>query len=56
MIVGHRHTLNPFLVFLSIAFWSWLWGPMGALLATPLLISAYVLQRHLSSYSTTGAS
>jgi predicted PurR-regulated permease PerM len=56
MLVGHRHTLNPFLVFLSIAFWSWLWGPMRALLATPLLISAYVLQRHLSSYSTTSAS
>jgi len=55
-IVGHRHTLNPFLVFLSIAFWSWLWGPMGALLATPLLISATVLQRHLSSYPTIGAS
>jgi predicted PurR-regulated permease PerM len=43
MLVGNRHTLNPFLVFLSIAFWSWMWGPMGALLATPLLISAYVL-------------
>jgi predicted PurR-regulated permease PerM len=56
MLIGHRHTVNPFLVFLSIAFWSWLWGPMGALLATPLLISAYVLQRHLSSHSTIGAS
>jgi predicted PurR-regulated permease PerM len=55
-IIGHRHTLNPFLVFLSIAFWSWLWGPVGALLAVPLLISGYVLQRHLSSYSTIGAS
>jgi predicted PurR-regulated permease PerM len=54
-IVGHRHTLNPFLVFLSIAFWSWLWGPVGALLAVPLLISASVLQRHLSSYSPLGA-
>jgi predicted PurR-regulated permease PerM len=56
MLIGHRHTLNPFLVFLSIAFWAWMWGPMGALLATPLLISAYVLQRHLSSHSTTRAS
>jgi predicted PurR-regulated permease PerM len=56
MLVGHRHTLNPFLIFLSIAFWAWMWGPMGALLAVPLLISAYVLQRHLSSYSTVGAS
>jgi predicted PurR-regulated permease PerM len=56
MLVGHRHTLNPFLIFLSIAFWAWMWGPMGALLAVPLLISAYVLQRHLSSYATTRAS
>lgn len=55
-IIGHRYTLNPFLVFLSIAFWSWMWGPMGALLAVPLLISASVLQRHLSSHSTTLAS
>jgi hypothetical protein len=55
-ILGQRHTLNPFLVFLSIALWSWMWGPMGAFLATPLLISATVLQRHLSSNSAIGAS
>jgi predicted PurR-regulated permease PerM len=48
-IVGQRHTLNPFLVFLSIAFWAWMWGPLGALLAVPMLIAATVLQRHLSS-------
>jgi predicted PurR-regulated permease PerM len=55
-IIGHRHTLNPFLVFLSIAFWAWMWGPLGALLAVPLLISADVVQRHLSSHSTTATS
>jgi predicted PurR-regulated permease PerM len=47
-IIGHRLTLNPFLVFLSIAFWAWMWGPLGAFLAVPLLISADVVQRHLS--------
>ncbi len=47
-IVGHRLTLNPFLVFLSIAFWTWMWGPIGAFLATPLLISAVIVVRHLS--------
>ena len=47
-IVGHRLTLNPFLVFLSIAFWAWMWGPIGAFLATPLLISAVIAVRHLS--------
>ena len=55
-IIGHRLILNPFLVFLSIAFWAWMWGPLGAFLAVPLLISAVVVQRHLSSYSATRAS
>jgi predicted PurR-regulated permease PerM len=50
-IIGHRHTLNPFLVFLSIAFWAWMWGPLGAFLAVPLVISVVVMKRHLSSYS-----
>src|SRR5262245_16609191 len=50
-IIGHRLTLNPFLVFLSIAFWAWMWGPLGAFLAVPLLISVVVANKHLSSYS-----
>jgi predicted PurR-regulated permease PerM len=41
-------TLNPFLVFLSIAFWAWMWGLLGAFLAVPLLITAVVIGRHLS--------
>ena len=50
MIIGHRLTLNPFLVFLSVAFWAWMWGALGALLAVPLLISGVVANKHLSSY------
>jgi len=50
-IIGHRQSLNPFLVFLSIAFWAWMWGPLGAFLAVPLVISVVVLKRHLFSYS-----
>jgi predicted PurR-regulated permease PerM len=46
--VGHRLTINPFLVFLSIAFWTWLWGPLGAFLAVPLLLTALVVVRHIS--------
>jgi hypothetical protein len=31
-LIGHRLTINPFLVFLSIAFWTWMWGPVGTFL------------------------
>lgn len=39
-IVGRRISLNPFAVFLSMALWTWLWGPVGTFLAVPLLIAA----------------
>lgn len=45
-IVGQRLTLNPFLIFLAIAFWTWLWGPVGAFLAVPLVITGQVIVRH----------
>ncbi|MFN3657714.1 MAG: AI-2E family transporter [Pseudolabrys sp.] len=46
-IVGHRLTLNPLMVFLSLVFWTWLWGPVGAFLAVPLLIMGLVALAHL---------
>jgi predicted PurR-regulated permease PerM len=46
-VLGRRLTLNPFAVFLAIAFWAWLWGPMGAFLAVPLLIVGMVVFEHL---------
>jgi predicted PurR-regulated permease PerM len=46
-IVGHRLTLNPLMVFLALAFWTWLWGPLGAFLAVPLSIIGLVIFNHL---------
>jgi predicted PurR-regulated permease PerM len=46
-IMGHRLTLNPLTVFLSLVFWTWLWGFVGAFLAVPLLIVALVVIGHL---------
>jgi predicted PurR-regulated permease PerM len=46
-IIGRTLTVNPMMVFLAIAFWAWLWGPFGALLANPLLIVSMVVLEHL---------
>jgi predicted PurR-regulated permease PerM len=46
-IIGRRLTLNPLGVFLSLAFWTWLWGPVGAFLSVPFLIFGIVIARHL---------
>lgn len=46
-IMGHRLTLNPLTVFLALVFWTWLWGPVGAFIAVPLLIMALVVIDHL---------
>jgi predicted PurR-regulated permease PerM len=46
-VLGHRLTLNPLIVILALAFWAWLWGPMGAFLAVPLTIVGQVILHHL---------
>ena len=46
-IVGKRLTLNPLVVILSLAFWTWLWGPVGTFLSMPLLIVGLVTFNHI---------
>ena len=38
MVVGHRLTISPLSILVSLSFWAWIWGTTGALLAVPLLI------------------
>lgn len=48
--IGRTMTLNPFLIFLSITFWLWAWGPVGGLVAVPsLLIATSILGHALPS-------
>ncbi len=39
MALGRRFTLNPVVIFMSLMFWTWLWGVAGALLSVPILMS-----------------
>ncbi|MBV8442360.1 MAG: AI-2E family transporter [Hyphomicrobiales bacterium] len=47
-IIGRQLELNALAVILSFAFWTWLWGPAGALLSSPLLIVALVIRQRLA--------
>ena len=46
-IIGRRLELNALAVFIALAFWTWLWGPMGGFLSSPLLIVALIVKDHL---------
>ena len=38
----------------SVAFWTWLWGPLGLLLATPLTVCLVVLGKHVPGLEFVG--
>jgi predicted PurR-regulated permease PerM len=46
-VQGRQLTLNPLAVLIALAFWTWLWGPMGAFLAVPFTIIGLVTVSHL---------
>ncbi len=39
---------------MSVAFWTWLWGPLGLLMATPLTVCLVVLGKHVPGLSFVG--
>ena len=43
MLLARRFTLNPVLVIISLIFWFWMWGIVGAVLAVPLLAIAKIV-------------
>ena len=47
MLYGHSTGLSPFAVVVAATFWTWLWGPIGLLLSTPLTLCLVVLGRHV---------
>ena len=54
MIMGRRLTLNPVAIFISLTFWGWMWGVMGALLAVPLLVAFKIVCDNITTLSPVG--
>ena len=46
-LYGHSTGLSAVAVVVAAAFWTWLWGPVGLLLSTPLTLCLVVLGRHV---------
>jgi predicted PurR-regulated permease PerM len=47
LVYGHSTGLSPVAIVVSASFWTWLWGPVGLVLATPLTICLVVVGRHV---------
>src|SRR5215212_1379847 len=47
LVYGHSTGLSPVAVVASATFWTWLWGPIGLVLATPLTVCLVVVGRHV---------
>ena len=52
VLLGRRFTLNPVVIFVSLIFWTWLWGVPGALLSVPILVSIKVVCDRVPSLSS----
>ena len=46
-VYGRSSGLSPVAIVLSASFWTWLWGPIGLVLATPLTVCLVVVGRHV---------
>ncbi|HWX49057.1 MAG TPA: AI-2E family transporter [Roseomonas sp.] len=49
MVFGHSTGISPVAVVIAATFWTFIWGPIGLLLAVPLTVCLVVLGRHAPS-------
>ena len=53
-LLGRRFAVSPVAILVSISFFTWVWGAIGAILATPLLIMMLALSEHLGTPNLIG--
>lgn len=51
LLYGHSTGLSPIAVIIAAIFWTWLWGPIGLIISTPVTLCAVVLGRHIEQLS-----
>lgn len=49
LLYGHSTGLSPVSVIVAAIFWTWLWGPIGLIISTPLTLCLVVLGRHVKA-------
>lgn len=49
-LYGSRTGVSPLAIIVSAIFWTWIWGPMGLVLSTPLTVCLVVLGRHIPQF------
>lgn len=49
-LYGSRTGLSPLAIIVAAIFWTFLWGPLGLVLSTPLTVCLVVLGRHLPQF------
>ena len=47
LLYSHSAGVSPLALLITLAFWTWLWGPIGLILGTPLTVCLVALGRHL---------
>jgi predicted PurR-regulated permease PerM len=50
-LYGHTTGLSPLSVVIAAIFWTWLWGPIGLIVSTPLTLCLVVAGRHIKALS-----
>jgi predicted PurR-regulated permease PerM len=46
-LTGHKLGLSPLIILLSLAFWAWLWGVVGMILAVPLTVIGKIILENI---------
>jgi predicted PurR-regulated permease PerM len=54
MVLGRSLTLNPVVILIALAFWGWMWGISGMILAVPILATFKIFCDHIEPMSPLG--